>query len=80
MTDTEIVLARGYIETITFDKSFYTDDHDVPITTINNQVIAIGDGYDDYGEKIEGHLRWKLHPMKQYEIIIREVEHKRRII
>lgn len=57
-----------------FDKSFYSDDHDVPALWIGGQIVAIGDGSDDYGVKHEGHLRWKLDGNKEYEIIIRELE------
>jgi len=56
-----------------FDKSFYSDDHDVPALWIGGQIVAIGDGSDDYGIKNPKHLRWKLDENKEYEIVIREL-------
>ena len=56
-----------------FDKSFYTDDHDVPALWIDGQIFAIGYGYDDYGQKDKDHIRWLLNPDKEYEITIKEL-------
>ena len=56
-----------------FDKSFYTDDQDVPELDIGNQIVAIGDGYDFDDGKIDyDHLRHELNENKEYIVEIRE--------
>jgi len=59
-----------------FDKSFYSDDHDVPALYIGGQVVALGDGepmdLEDNGK--EDHLRWKLDEDKEHVVEIREVD------
>jgi len=57
----------------TFDKSFYSEDHDVPALWIDGQIIALGDGTDDYGTIDPTHLRWKLDKDKEYEVTVREL-------
>jgi hypothetical protein len=56
-----------------FDKSFYSDGHDVPALYIGDQIVEIGDGYSDYNEKHDDHLRFKLDFDACYEVIIRKV-------
>lgn len=56
-----------------FDKSFYSDNHDVPALWIDSQIIALGDGTDEYGAKDGRHLRWKLDKDKEYDVIVREL-------
>jgi len=74
MSENNILYVKGKINESSFDKSFYTDDHDVPCTCIGSQIIEIGDGYDEYASKDKDHIRWKFDTNKEYEIIIREVK------
>ena len=59
-----------------FDKSFYSDDHDVPALYIGGQIMALGYGIEDWNEKDKDHLRWKLDEDKEYIVEIREVENE----
>ena len=68
-----ILKKTGKFEEQVFDKSYYTEDHDVPALWIDGQIFAIGHGYDDYGHKDKGHIRWLLNPNKEYEITIKEL-------
>jgi len=68
-----VLVVEGRPETQDFDKSFYTEDHDVPALWIGNQIVDIGDGYSMNGGKSEEHLRWKLNPEKLYRVTIEEV-------
>ena len=68
-----IIKEKGKIRISEFDKSFYTDDHDVPALYIGTQIIAIGNGIGLWGDKNESHLRWKLDSDKEYEITIKEL-------
>lgn len=67
---------KGKVRESSFDKSFYTDGHDVPIVCIGTQVIEIGDGYERGWniEKDKDSFLWILDPDKEYEIIIKEAE------
>lgn len=73
----KIAEAEGEMNVSEFDKSFYSDDHDVPALYIGGQVVAIGSGYwsswADENEKDEDHLRWKLEEGKTYRVTIEEV-------
>lgn len=64
--------AEGKPHVSDFDKSYYTDDQDVPALYIGEQIIAIGSGFGDYDRKGEDHLRWKLDPERTYVVVIRE--------
>ena len=68
-----IIEAKGKPVISEFDKSFYTEDHDVPALYINGQIIAIGNGIDDWNIKDKEHLRWKLDKNKTYKVTIEEI-------
>lgn len=72
-----VLVTEGKPTTGDFDKSFYTDDHDVPALWIGGQIVAIGDGDRQVGfgyyKKDEDHLRWKLDPDKTYRVTIEEI-------
>jgi hypothetical protein len=53
-----------------FDKSYYSDDQDVPYIYIGDLPVAIGTGTEDYGQIDEEHLRWKLDFDTEYQITI----------
>lgn len=75
---TAILIAEGKPEECDFDKSYHTDDHDVPALWLGDQIVAIGDGYRPVGfghvEEDAEHLRWKLDPNKTYRVTIEEIE------
>lgn len=68
------ILGTGKPEMGEFDKSFYSDSHDIPALYIGGQIVQIGCGYGDWNEKDEDHLRFKLDPEKTYRVIIEEAE------
>ena len=71
-----VLVEEGKPEVQDFDKSFYTENHDVPALWIGNQIVDLGDGYTLSGlseEKDEEHLRWKLDPEKTYRVTIEEI-------
>jgi hypothetical protein len=71
----EIEIGRGKLNSSQFDKSFYSDDHDVPAIYIGGQIIELGAGFDIYtDEKDENSLLYKLDKEKTYQVIIREVD------
>jgi|GEM_PF-5806765 len=71
------LVIEGKPELDDFDKSFYSDDHDVPALWVGGQIVALGSGYGNWpGDKDRGHLRWKLDPEKVYRVTIEEVEEK----
>ena len=70
----KIILKReGFVEECAFDKSLYSYDHDVPALWITDIIIALGNGYNDWGCKDPTHLRWKFKPDKKYRITIEEI-------
>lgn len=75
--DAAILIAEGQPEIGDFDKSFYTDDHDVPALWIGGQIVAVGDGYRRgawyCADKDEDHLRWQLDLNKTYRVTIEEI-------
>jgi len=73
MTKKIILKREGFVKECEFDKSMYSDDHDVPALWITDVIIALGYGYDDWGRKDATHLRWKLKPNKKYRITIEEI-------
>ena len=70
-----VLVATGKPEVGEFDKGSYSDDHDVPALWIGGQIVALGDGYNNWGafsEKDENHLIWKLDANKTYRVVIEE--------
>lgn len=58
-----------------FDKSAYTEDHDVPAVWIGGQIVAMGSGFNCWsGGKDEDHLWWELDENKQYRVTIEEID------
>ena len=76
MKDKIILRVKGRPCMSEFDKSFYSDDHDVPALYIGGQIMALGYGIEDWNEKDKDHLRWKLDEDKEYIVEIREVENE----
>jgi len=71
---TIILTVEGKPEVCDFDKSYYSDDHDVPALWIGDQIIDLGDGHHNWPlGKDKDHMRWKLDPNKTYRVTIEEM-------
>lgn len=69
-----VLLVEGKAKTQSFDKSYYSEGHDVPALWIGQQIVALGNGFLSYpGGKDDTHLLWRLDPSKTYRVTIEEV-------